>query len=165
MAGETTLETGARVITVLRGSPSAMRHLYSNLVTHEKAVIVFCDTFLSSSGRLKLLTVSHRQTDLSRNTKRNTHDEAISNFQLNVNDISDFAEAASEVVLSRILGKTSDVHFVWLRNRIVLPVRTLRFWPKSSSTHLDLLFASSIIALTSFRRRRGDRVAVVCERH
>ena len=118
MAGESALETGARVIAVLRSASTTMRHLYTYLVAHEKAVVVFGDTLLGSSRRVELLKhgiASRRQENIKRNTRSNTHDKAISNLQLNIGDGSDLTEAAPEVVLPRMLGKTSNIDFIWLR--------------------------------------------------
>lgn len=95
MAQLAALEASSRVAAVLGRSTTTMRKFNTNLVTHEIAFVVLRNALLRCLTSLKF----HK---------------AISDFQFNVHDASNFAEAAFKIFSSSMFRQAANVDLVRL---------------------------------------------------
>jgi len=73
-----------------------MRRLNADFVPHKEAFVILCDTFFSSFFAIEF-------------------NEAISELQFNINDVSYLAEAIFEIFFTSVLWQTTNVYFIRLR--------------------------------------------------
>jgi len=98
MAHLTALEAGTRIPRVFCGSSAPMGQFNANFVAHEISFMVFRYTFFCSLPTFEL-------------------NKAISNFEFNVHDVTNFSKTTLEVLLTCMLRKTTNIDLVRLDSR------------------------------------------------
>lgn len=132
-----TLEARAGVTAEL-GAPATVRQFDLDLVAHEVAFMVFRHALFRSLAGVEL-------------------NESEANLKLDLSNVSNLAEAALEILLTRMLGETADVDFVRLDDTfLAVAVSAVA---RASVGHVGLAFPFAMVALIDRCAARWRRVA------